>query len=147
MSATLPGGTARTPRTAPTARTLRSRTALRRLLVLDALVTGANGLAYAVLPGPLGRLLGVGESLPPVLGGLLLLYGAAVGALAARRRPAPLAVTAVIGTNYAWAALSLLALAVWFSPTTAGAVWIPAQALVVGAFAVLQGMARRSVAE
>lgn len=51
----------------------------------------------------------------------------------------------VIETNYAWAALSLVSLAVWFTPTVAGAVWIPAQGLTVAGFALLQQLALRSV--
>ncbi|MEV6650972.1 hypothetical protein [Streptomyces sp. NPDC051219] len=36
------------------------------------------------------------------------------------------------------------ALALWFSPTTAGAVWIPVQAMTVAGFAVLQHLALRA---
>ncbi|WP_030763593.1 hypothetical protein [Streptomyces sp. NRRL F-2664] len=138
MSATLLAGFARTP--VPLL-------ALRRFLALDAVVTTGNGLAYAALSAPLGRLLGVGQELLLALGVLLVLYGAAVGLLAARHRPPVLAVKAVVETNYAWAGLSLLALLVWLSPTATGAVWIPVQALTVAGFAVLQQLALRSVAE
>ncbi|WP_330333511.1 hypothetical protein OHS33_29860 [Streptomyces sp. NBC_00536] len=120
------------------------RLPLRPLLALDAVVTGANGLAYALLAGPLGRLLGVGRTPLLVLGVMLAGYGAAVGALAARRQPAAALVMAVIEINCAWVALSLLSLFLWFEPTTAGLVWIPAQAAVVAAFAVLQWAARGS---
>ncbi|MFJ7778948.1 hypothetical protein [Streptomyces yangpuensis] len=138
MSATLLAGFARTA--VP-------QLALRRFLALDSVVTTGNGLAYVAFSAPLGRLLGVGQELLLGLGVLLVLYGAAVGALASRRRPPALAVKAVVETNYAWAALSLVALVVWFSPTVAGTVWIPAQALTVAGFAVLQQLALRSVAE
>ncbi|MEC4570515.1 hypothetical protein [Streptomyces virginiae] len=138
MSATLLAGFARTA--VP-------QLALRRFLALDAVVTTANGLAYAAFSAPLGRLLGVGPGLLLALGVLLALYGAAVGLLASRRRPPALAVKAVVETNYAWAALSLVSLVVWFSPTLAGTVWIPAQALTVAGFALLQQLALRSVAE
>ncbi|AQT75290.1 MULTISPECIES: hypothetical protein [Streptomyces] len=138
MSATLLAGFART--SVP-------QLALRRFLALDAVVTTGNGLAYAAFSAPLGRLLGVGPELLLALGVALVLYGAAVGLLASRSRPPALAVKAVVETNYAWAALSLVALAVWFSPTAAGTVWIPAQALTVAGFAVLQQLALRSVAE
>ncbi|MFF5449196.1 hypothetical protein [Streptomyces sp. NPDC012888] len=126
------------------ARTAEPRLALRRFLALDAVVTGANGLAYAAFSGPLGRLLGVGEGLLLGLGLLLVAYGAAVGRLASRRQPAPFAVKAVVETNYAWAALSVVAVLLWFTPTAAGAVWIPAQALTVATFAVLQQIALRA---
>ncbi|MFJ6777924.1 hypothetical protein [Streptomyces yangpuensis] len=138
MSATLLAGFARTA--VP-------QLALRRFLALDSVVTTGNGLAYVAFSAPLGRLLGLGQELLLGLGVLLVLYGAAVGALASRRRPPVLAVKAVVETNYAWAALSLVALVAWFSPTVAGTVWIPAQALTVAGFAVLQQLALRSVAE
>ncbi|THA84461.1 hypothetical protein [Streptomyces sp. A0592] len=138
MSATLLAGFART--SVP-------QLALRRFLALDAVVTTGNGLAYVAFSAPLGRLLGVGQELLLALGVVLVLYGAAVGGLASRSRPPALAVKAVVETNYAWAALSLVALVAWFSPTVAGTVWIPAQALTVAGFAVLQQLALRSVAE
>lgn len=135
MSATLLDAVART--TVP-------RTALRRVLALDAVVTAGNGLAYAAFSAPLGRLLGVGPELLLVLGVALALYGAGVGWLASRRQPPALPVRFVVEANYAWAALSLVALFVWLAPTTAGAVWIPAQAVVVAAFALLQQLALRA---
>ncbi|MGO4463590.1 hypothetical protein AB4039_40955 [Streptomyces sp. M-16] len=135
MSATLFAGFART--TVP-------QTALRRFLALDAVVTTGNGLAYAVFSAPLGRLLGVAGPALLGLGLLLTAFGAGVGLLASRHRPPVLPVRFVIEVNYAWAALSLLSLALWFSPTTAGAVWIPAQALIVACFALLQQLALRA---
>ncbi|MFE1410072.1 hypothetical protein ACFW6F_04585 [Streptomyces sp. NPDC058746] len=138
MSATLFGALART--TEP-------QTALRRFLALDSVVTTGNGLAYAAFSAPLGRLLGVGQGLLLELGILLVAYGAAVGWLASRRRPNTFAVKLVIETNYAWAVLSLVSLLVWFTPTTAGLVWIPAQGLTVASFALFQQLALRSVAE
>ncbi|MFD7026781.1 hypothetical protein ACFWAR_01950 [Streptomyces sp. NPDC059917] len=122
-------------------------TPLRRYLALDAVVTGSNGLAYALLAGPLARLLGVERTPLLVLGVLLAGYGAAVGLLAARARPAPALVMAVIEINCAWVVLSLLSLALWWEPTVAGTVWIPAQAAVVAAFAFLQWTARDSRAQ
>ncbi|WP_405977771.1 hypothetical protein [Streptomyces sp. NBC_00158] len=135
MSATLLGSIART--TVP-------QSVLRRFLALDAVVTTANGLAYAAFSAPLGRLLGVGQTALLELGLFLTAFGAGVGWLASRRRPPVFPVKFVIEANYAWAALSLVSLAVWFEPTTAGAVWIPAQALTVASFALLQQLALRS---
>ncbi|MDH6541240.1 hypothetical protein [Streptomyces sp. SPB4] len=135
MSATLFAGFART--TVP-------QTALRRFLALDAVVTTGNGLAYALFSAPLGRLLGVAGPTLLELGLFLTAYGAGVGWLASRRRPPVLPVKFVIEANYAWAAVSLLSLVLWFSPTAAGAVWIPAQALTVASFALLQQLALRA---
>lgn len=126
------------------ARTFDPQTALRRFLALDAAVTGANGLAYLTVSGPLGRLLGVDSGLLLGLGAFLAVYAAGVGLLASRARPAALAVRAVIEANLAWTALSLLALALWLSPTTAGAVWTVLQALTVAGFAALQYAALRA---
>ncbi|MFC7303357.1 hypothetical protein ACFQVC_03895 [Streptomyces monticola] len=126
------------------ARTTDPRTALRRFLVLDAVVTAANGLAYAAGSGPLGRLLGVDAGLLLGLGLSLVLYAAGVGFLGARRQPPAPGVRVVVEVNAAWAVLSLLALLLWLSPTAAGAVWIPLQALVVAGFAALQYAALRA---
>ncbi|MBD0689941.1 hypothetical protein BG452_06990 [Streptomyces sp. CBMA123] len=115
---------------------------VRGVLALDAVVTAGNGLAYLVLAGPLGRLLGVGRVTLLLLGLLLTGHGLVVGALAARRPPRA-AVEVVVGVNAAWVALSLAALAVWFEPTAVGAVWIPLQAAAVALFVVLQLAALR----
>ncbi|MGC9539335.1 hypothetical protein [Streptomyces sp. UG1] len=120
------------------ARTSDPQTVLRRFLALDAVVTGANGLAYLVASGPLGRFLGVDSTLLLALGAFLAGYAAAVGLLASRARPAALPVRAVVEANLAWAVLSLLALVLWLSPTAAGAVWTVLQALTVAGFAALQ---------
>ncbi|RFU85793.1 hypothetical protein DY218_15420 [Streptomyces triticagri] len=127
------------------ARTPEPRTALRRFLAADALVTSANGLAYLALSGPLGRLLGVDSGLLLPLGAGLVAYAVAVGLIARRAEPPALAVRAVVEANLAWSALSLVALFAWLSPSTAGAVWIPLQALVVAGFAALQHTAQRAL--
>ncbi|MGW3652125.1 hypothetical protein [Streptomyces sp. NPDC000878] len=120
------------------ARTAEPTVMLRRFLALDALVTGANALAYLVAAGPLARLLGVGSGLLLELGLVLAVYAGAVGWLASRGRPAVLPVRAVIEVNLAWAVLSCVALALWLTPSTAGAVWAVLQAAVVAGFAALQ---------
>lgn len=136
MSATLLAGISRT--TEP-------QTMLRRFLALDALVTGVNAAAYVAASGPLGRFLGVDATILVELGVFLALFGAGVGFLASRPQPPQLPVKLVVDANLLWAVLSLAALAFWFEPTTAGAVWIPLQALTVAGFAVLQWTALRAV--
>ncbi|MFI2608776.1 hypothetical protein [Kitasatospora sp. NPDC018619] len=116
---------------------------VRGALALDAVVTGANALAYLAFSGPLGELLGAGRGTLVDLGLLLLGYALAVGALASRRRPPTVGVRTVVDVNLAWVVLSLVAMEVWLEPTTAGLVWIPAQAAAVGLFAVLQLAALR----
>ncbi|TQK50947.1 hypothetical protein FBY35_1323 [Streptomyces sp. SLBN-118] len=135
MSATLLAGISRT--TEP-------QTMLRRFLTLDAVVTGLNGLAYAAASGPLGRLLGVDAALLLEVGVFLALFGVGVGYLAARSRPPQLPVKLVIDANLLWAVVSVVALALWFDPTTAGVVWIPLQAMTVAGFAALQWSALRA---
>jgi hypothetical protein len=135
MSATLLAGISRT--TEP-------QTMLRRILALDALVTGVNALAYVAASGPLGRFLGVDATVLVELGVFLVLFGAGVGFLASRRQPPQLPVKLVVDANLLWAVLSIAALALWLEPTTAGAVWIPSQALTVAGFAVLQWSALRA---
>ncbi|QDY79848.1 hypothetical protein [Streptomyces qinzhouensis] len=117
---------------------------LRRFLALDAVVTGGNGLVYAAASGPVGRLLGVDSGLLLGLGVFLVAFGIGVGLIGSRPEPAPGAVKAVIDANIVWAVVSLLSVALWFDPTTAGAVWIPVQAVTVAGFAALQWTALRS---
>ncbi|WCN04231.1 hypothetical protein [Streptomyces sp. M92] len=120
------------------ARTTEPQLMLRRFLALDAVVTGANAVAYLALSGPLGRFLGAGSGLLLALGAFLAVYAGCVALLAARPRPPALGVLAVVETNLAWAAVSLAALGLWLTPTTAGAVWTVLQALTVAGFALLQ---------
>ncbi|MDT3723750.1 hypothetical protein ROS62_02115 [Streptomyces sp. DSM 41972] len=129
-----------TPLTAPA----RTGAPLRRLLTLDAVMTGANALAHLALSGPLGRFLGIGSGLLLGLGAFLAVYAAGVGLLAARPHPPTAGVRGVVEANLAWTAASFLALALWLSPTTAGAVWVVLQALVVGGLALVQHQALKA---
>lgn len=126
------------------ARTSDPRAMLRRFLALDAVVTGANAVAYLAVSGPLGDLFGVDANLLLVLGAFLAAYAAGVALLAARPHPATLPVRLVVEANLAWAVLSLLALTLWLSPSAAGAVWTVLQALTVAGFAGLQHMALKA---
>ncbi|GGT56664.1 hypothetical protein [Streptomyces purpureus] len=127
-------------------RTTEPQSMLRRFLALDAVVTGANGAAYAVASAPLGELLGVDAGLLLELGLLLVVFAGFVGFLASRARPAVGAVKVVVDINAVWVVLSVVALGVWLSPTAVGMVWIPAQAAVVAAFVALQWSALRAAA-
>ncbi|WP_435596499.1 hypothetical protein [Streptomyces albogriseolus] len=117
---------------------------LRRLLALDAVMTGANALAYLALSGPLGRFLGIGSGLLLGLGAFLAGYAAGVGLLAARPHPPAAGVRLVVEANLAWTAASLLALALWLSPTTEGAVWTVLQALAVAGLTLMQHRALKA---
>jgi hypothetical protein len=123
---------------------LTRRVTLRGALLLDAAVTGANGAAYLLAAGPLGDLLGLSPTLLRVLGAGLLAFALAVWVTATRPAVPRGAVVAIIAVNAAWAAGSVVvAIGGWTSPTTVGALWIVAQALVVGVFAELQATALR----
>ncbi|MFC9425682.1 hypothetical protein [Streptomyces sp. NPDC056987] len=126
-------------------RTTEPQAMLRRFLALDATVTGVNGLAYVTASGPLGRLLGIDGTFLFGVGVFLTLFAAGVGFLANRRQAPRLPVKVVVEANLLWAVLSVAALLLWFEPTTAGAVWIPVQALTVAGFAVLQWSALRRI--
>jgi len=120
---------------------------LRTALRLDAVVTGANAVAYLALAGPLGDLFGVPASALRAAGAFLAVFAIAVWRTA---RPAAIS-RAAAGTiavaNLAWAAGSVVALVLdaW-SPETAGAVWIALQAAVVALFADLQLLGLRRAA-
>ncbi|MFK0212028.1 MULTISPECIES: hypothetical protein [unclassified Streptomyces] len=129
------------------ARTTRPQSAVRRFLALDAVVTGANGIAYATASRPLGELLGVEAGLLLGLGLFLTAFAAGVAWLASRQQPPAAAVKLVVDANVVWALLSLVALVAWLEPTTAGLLWTPVQAATVAGFAVLQWAALRAVAD
>ncbi|MEU5918570.1 hypothetical protein [Streptomyces sp. NPDC047141] len=129
------------------ARTTRPQSAVRRFLALDAVVTGANGIAYATASRPLGELLGVEAGLLLGLGLFLTAFAAGVAWLASRPQPPAAAVKLVVDANVVWALLSLVALVAWMEPTTAGLLWTPVQAATVAGFAVLQWAALRAVAD
>jgi hypothetical protein len=105
---------------------------LQAVMRLDAAVTGANGVAYLALAGPLEDLLGLSSPLLRGVGAFLVVF-AVFAAVAGTRAP-----LVVIGANIAWAAGSIVAaIAGWGSPETVGTVWIVLQAITVGAFAEL----------
>ncbi|MFE5589547.1 hypothetical protein [Streptomyces sp. NPDC056549] len=128
------------------ARTTRPQSAVRRFLALDAVVTGANGIAYLAASGPLGELLGVDAGLLLELGVFLTVFAAGVAWLASRSQPPALAVKLVVDANVIWAVLSVVALVAWLEPTTAGLLWAPMQAVTVAGFAGLQWAALRAAA-
>ncbi|WP_059006003.1 hypothetical protein [Streptomyces specialis] len=128
----------------PTASPVTPPVRLRRWLALDAVVTGGNALAYLLAAGPVGRLLGLSTGLIAGVGAFLLVFAGGVAWLATRPEPPVLPVKLVIEANAAWVVASSAALALGLGPSTAGAVWIPAQAAGVAAFAALQYTALRA---
>ena len=106
-------------------------------LLVDAVMTTANGLAYAVAGGWLAGWFGAPETLVRSLGVFLLLVGAGV-ALLGTRRPVPRRGVAALATlNIVWA-LASLDYALMGGLTTLGVAWTVLQAVVVGVFAAGQ---------
>ena len=112
---------------------------LRTVLQLDAIVTGANGIAYLVLAGPLADLFGVPESFLRGVGVFLTLFAAAVWATASRATIKRALAASLAIANATWVVASVAAVAGdLHGLSTEGAVWTTAQAVVVAGFAALQ---------
>lgn len=111
---------------------------LRTALLIDAAVTGANGVAYLAAATLLTTLLG--PPVPLLLGlGVFLACYTVVIVLVGRARPIPtMGAWFAIVANLAWTTASLIVVfaADWL--TTAGRVWGVLQALAVLGFAVTQ---------
>jgi hypothetical protein len=113
--------------------------ALGRLLVVDAAVCAGAGVVLAFAAGPLSDQLGLAETLLRVVGIGLLPY-AVLLAWIGRQSPVPQSTAwAVVLLNIGWAAASVLLLATGaLDPTSAGRVFVLAQALAVAALAALE---------
>ena len=122
-------------------------TMVRRVLQIDAVVTGANGVAYVAGASLLDSVLGIPDGFLRGIGAFLCAFAVGVWLIASRPSTRPGAVIAVALANTGWAATSLLyAAAGWHSPTTGGTVWVVLQALTVAGFAAAQVWAvRRTV--
>ena len=130
--------------TAPPSRT-RTLDLLRVALRADAVVTGANGLAYLAAAPLLTGLLGIPSGTLRGLGAFLTGYAVAVALVAARPRISRGATEVVVGANLLWAAGSVAAVvADRFALTPTGTVWVLLQAAVVAGFAALQLTALRT---
>lgn len=116
------------------------RGSVRVWLAVDAMVTGLNAVAYVAAAGPIGELLGAE---PEVLRGVgLFLLGFTGLLVLAARHPAPegTPVRAIVVANAIWAVASVaVATAGLLDLDVVGRAWVLAQAVVVGAFAVIQG--------
>jgi len=133
----------------PTAPLAADPTLLRRALLLDAVASGALGLAMALATGPLADLLGLPPGLLRWAGVALLPFAALLAFLGGRAAVPPAAAMAVVAVNLLWVAGSLLLLGGgWVEPTALGVAFVVAQALAVALFAGLQarGLAGTPVA-
>jgi hypothetical protein len=117
---------------------------LRFALTADAVVTGANAVAYLAGAVVLDSFLGVPSGVLIALGAFLAAFAALVLRVATRPSIPRNAVVAIIDANIVWAAASVLLLALdTFTPTTVGQVWIALQAAAVAGFALLQSVGLR----
>jgi hypothetical protein len=122
---------------------------VRRLLLTDALVSGATGAMMAGAAPILEPWLGLPASLLRFAGIALLPFAALVGWLAVQTSPARAGVQAIIATNFAWVAASILLLLVGgVNPTALGIAFVLFQAVVVGVLGELQyvGLRRATIA-
>ena len=122
-------------------------TMVRRVLQIDAVVTGANGVAYLAASSLLDSPLGVPAGFLRGVGAFLCVFALAVWTIAAMRRVHPGAVTSVAVANAGWVAASLTyAIAGWHDPSAGGTVWTILQSMTVAGFAAAQVWAvRRTV--
>ena len=112
---------------------------LRGALALDAVVTGANAVAYIVAAPLLADWLGLPVGVLVAVGAFLALYAGGVWHVANRSSVAASVVWGVIALNVVWALDSFLLLAVdGFSPTLAGQIVVAVHAVGVLGFAALQ---------
>jgi hypothetical protein len=112
---------------------------LRLILLADAAASGATAALLVAGAGVLERWFGLPVGLMREAGLLLIPYVVLVVVVASRPSVATAAVTAIIAINAAWTVASVLLLATGFvSPTLLGVAFVLAQALAVGAFAVIQ---------
>jgi len=112
---------------------------LRRVLLADALVSGATGLLMFGGAGFLASLLDLPQPLLSYAGLVLLPYGALVAWVGTRENLQRPAVWTVILANALWTVDSIvLLLSGWVAPNTLGYAFVIAQALVVALFAAMQ---------
>lgn len=112
---------------------------VRRLLLTDALVSAATGALMAVAAPMLESWLGLPTALLRSAGLVLLPFAALVGWLGMQNAPTRSGVRAVIATNFAWVAASILLLAIGgMSPTGLGIAVVLFQAAAVFVLAELQ---------
>ncbi|MFI0740746.1 hypothetical protein ACH4PU_22040 [Streptomyces sp. NPDC021100] len=117
---------------------------VRFAFLLDAVVTGANGIGYLALAGVLDSFLGFSTAVQYPVGAFLTVYAVGVLLLATRKTVNRAAGLTVAALNAVWALGSLVVAAEGtLGATTAGTVWTVLQGLVVGGFAILQHVGLR----
>ena len=127
---------------------IRASSLLRRVLIVDALTSGACGVAMFALVDVFASLLQLPVELVREAGMILLPFAAFVGFVASRQAPARIAVWAIIALNIVWVVDSVLLLFTgWVAPNVLGYVFVIAQAAMVLVLADLEYMGlKRSAA-
>lgn len=127
---------------------IRASSLLRRVLVVDAVSSGAMGLAMIAFAELLANLLQLPVELVSEAGIVLLPFAAFVGFVASRREPARIAVWVIIAMNVVWVVDSIVLLFTgWVAPSALGYAFVIAQAAVVLALADFEYMGlKRSAA-
>jgi hypothetical protein len=110
---------------------------LRRVLLIDGLVSGAAGLVMIAGAGLLAPLLSLPQELMTYAGVALIPWVIALAALSRMTLIPRAAVRAVVAVNLAWVAGSVAVLFI-ATPSLFGYAFVIAQAVAVGLFAELQ---------
>ena len=127
---------------------IRASSLLRRVLVVDAVSSGAMGVAMVALAELLAELLQLPVDLISEAGIVLLPFAAFVALVASRREPSRIAVWVIIALNAVWVIDSIVLLFTgWVAPNALGYAFVVAQAAAVLLFADLEYMGlKRSAA-
>ncbi|MBD0259430.1 MAG: hypothetical protein ICV83_27230 [Cytophagales bacterium] len=122
-------------------------TALKNVLLVNAISSGATGALLMLFPAPIARLFGVEATAPFVAVGLfLLVFAAAVGYEALQKTPRTHRVQGIIILDVSWVVGSLVAVGLLFSTLSLlGNVAILAVAGWVAGMAFLQTKALRGL--
>lgn len=126
---------------------IRTLSFLRRVLIVDAVSSGAMGVVLFALSAPLAGLLNLPPALLSEAGLVLFPFAAFVGFLASRSEPPRFGVWIVIALNVVWAIDSLVLLVTgWVDPNLLGYACVIGQAVVVAVLADLEyvGLRRAS---
>ena len=122
---------------------------LRRILLADAVVSGATGLVMALGSATLAEVLGMPEPLLRFAGWSLVPFAMVVGALSRQDDLPPTRVAAIIAANAAWVAASAAVLVLGLvHPNGLGYAFVIGQAFAVAVLAEMQyaGFRRLSAA-
>ena len=123
---------------------IRASALLRRVLIVDAVTSGASGIAMIAFAEVLANLLQLPVDLISEAGIVLLPFAAFVGFVASRSEPARFAVWAIIALNVVWFVDSIgLLFTGWVAPNTLGYAVVIAQAAGVLVLADLEYMGLR----